>query len=232
MRVNNTWSDPLPVYGGVPQGSILGVLLCNVSTDDLQDQEEDSRILLDYTGGPISPEAIPPDPGGDSRLLHPPGDQSDYPLNPHTPEFEPEAQSYLHRGDEEDARHLLHSTGDQSDDHTLNPHAPEFVPGDQSYGISAPAINITDHLLFALQEGNRENNATQPNLDYGAGLGELEEAWSSWGGQVHDQWGLDMQYGGQVTREDEDEHDKIPSCLLYTSPSPRDRQKSRMPSSA
>ena len=27
-------------------------------------------------------------------------------------------------------------------------------------------------------------------------------------------------------------HAKIPNCLLYTSPSPRDRQKSRMPSSA
>ena len=27
-------------------------------------------------------------------------------------------------------------------------------------------------------------------------------------------------------------HDDIKSCLLYTSPSPRDRQKSRMPSSA
>ena len=26
VRVNNTWSDPLPVYGGVPQGSILGVM--------------------------------------------------------------------------------------------------------------------------------------------------------------------------------------------------------------
>ena len=27
-------------------------------------------------------------------------------------------------------------------------------------------------------------------------------------------------------------HDNLISCLLYTSPSPRDRQKSRMPSSA
>ena len=26
--------------------------------------------------------------------------------------------------------------------------------------------------------------------------------------------------------------DQFPNCLLYTSPSPRDRQKSRMPSSA
>ena len=27
-------------------------------------------------------------------------------------------------------------------------------------------------------------------------------------------------------------HEEIRTCLLYTSPSPRDRQKSRMPSSA
>ena len=29
-----------------------------------------------------------------------------------------------------------------------------------------------------------------------------------------------------------DQIDKLKACLLYTSPSPRDRQKSRMPSSA
>ena len=29
-----------------------------------------------------------------------------------------------------------------------------------------------------------------------------------------------------------DERERITACLLYTSPSPRDRQKSRMPSSA
>ena len=28
------------------------------------------------------------------------------------------------------------------------------------------------------------------------------------------------------------QEDRLPVCLLYTSPSPRDRQKSRMPSSA
>jgi len=35
----------------------------------------------------------------------------------------------------------------------------------------------------------------------------------------------------QVTA-DQDEIDLFGNCLLYTSPSPRDRQKSRMPSSA
>src|SRR5665213_810723 len=36
--------------------------------------------------------------------------------------------------------------------------------------------------------------------------------------------------GGKIGKASSDELDKI--CLLYTSPSPRDRQKSRMPSSA
>ena len=31
---------------------------------------------------------------------------------------------------------------------------------------------------------------------------------------------------------EEDNYSIFPACLLYTSPSPRDRQKSRMPSSA
>ena len=38
-------------------------------------------------------------------------------------------------------------------------------------------------------------------------------------------------YTGRVMTEDE--HDRLPpACLLYTSPSPRDRTRSRMPSSA
>ena len=37
VRVGNSWSDPLPVSGGCPQGSILGVPLFNTTTDDLED---------------------------------------------------------------------------------------------------------------------------------------------------------------------------------------------------
>ena len=43
VRVQNCWSTPRPVTGGCPQGSILGVFLFNITTDDL---EEDSEYIL------------------------------------------------------------------------------------------------------------------------------------------------------------------------------------------
>ena len=41
VRVGSTWSEPRQVHGGCPQGSILGVLLFNTTTDDLEDGCED-----------------------------------------------------------------------------------------------------------------------------------------------------------------------------------------------
>ena len=38
VKVGSVKSAPLPVNGGCPQGSILGVLLYNVTTDDLEDE--------------------------------------------------------------------------------------------------------------------------------------------------------------------------------------------------
>lgn len=37
LRVGQTWSDPLPVSGGCPQGSLLGVILFNATTESLED---------------------------------------------------------------------------------------------------------------------------------------------------------------------------------------------------
>ena len=36
VRVNKEFSDPLPVNGGCPQGSLLGVFLFNVSIDNVE----------------------------------------------------------------------------------------------------------------------------------------------------------------------------------------------------
>ena len=51
------------------------------------------------------------------------------------------------------------------------------------------------------------------------------------------QLGLDLQGGSQLTlqiikEEGKVTRDELEACLLYTSPSPRDRTRSRMPSSA
>ena len=35
--MGESWSEPRPVFGGIPQGSILGFFLFNVATDDLEE---------------------------------------------------------------------------------------------------------------------------------------------------------------------------------------------------
>lgn len=54
VRAGSAWSKPRPVNGGVPQESILGVLLFNITTDNLEDQE--NAIDLP-TNQPTSPRA-------------------------------------------------------------------------------------------------------------------------------------------------------------------------------
>ena len=85
---------------------------------------------------------------------------------------------------------------------------------------------ITDSLDMATEEEMtaitafnlrlRENNA----LVFAGGLAGPQESWL-----------LDNRNGrGAIANQPLVEHSEF--CLLYTSPSPRDRQKSRMPSSA
>ena len=69
VRVGSSWSKRLPVHGGVPQGSILGVLLFNITTDNLEDEQH--AIGYDQTtaykagdsgrqGSELSPNRSPP----------------------------------------------------------------------------------------------------------------------------------------------------------------------------
>lgn len=58
VKAGSTWSTPLPVSGGCPQGSILGVFLFNCTTDDLEDdflasqgQEAEPALRRDPSGG-------------------------------------------------------------------------------------------------------------------------------------------------------------------------------------
>ena len=55
-RVGQSWSNPRPVLGGSPQGSALGVLLFNITTDDL---EEGSDHVQEWTGDSPGTEADP-----------------------------------------------------------------------------------------------------------------------------------------------------------------------------
>ena len=63
VRVGNTWSEPLPVNGGCPQGSILGVRLFNTTTDDLEDEflrSERLRLGL-QDADPVDNDAVQPE---------------------------------------------------------------------------------------------------------------------------------------------------------------------------
>ena len=54
VKVGNTWSRKRSVSGGVPQGSILGVLLFNITTDNLEDDPEDLKTQR------LRPDTSPP----------------------------------------------------------------------------------------------------------------------------------------------------------------------------
>ena len=59
VRVSDIWSTPRPIYGGVPQGSILGVMLFNIATDDLEDPDDDDTVCASKSGSLFKFEFFP-----------------------------------------------------------------------------------------------------------------------------------------------------------------------------
>ena len=58
VRAGDKWSSPLQVNGGCPQGLVLGVLLFNTTTDDLENDflaRESARLRLPAPSGPPTP---------------------------------------------------------------------------------------------------------------------------------------------------------------------------------
>ena len=61
VRVGESWSAPRPVYGGVPQGSILGVILFNITTEDLEEGLEVNTLGQSAPTSPLrqtTPERV------------------------------------------------------------------------------------------------------------------------------------------------------------------------------
>ena len=76
VKVGQTLSEPKPVMGGVPQGSLLGVFLFNLAIDDFEafspdvadySPSEDFVLTFPAPNGPVD-DPVPPEPTGrDSR---------------------------------------------------------------------------------------------------------------------------------------------------------------------
>ena len=71
VKVGNVLSPPRPVLGGVPQGSLLGVLLFNLSIDDFEAHSLDvenysnfDQALTEPAPGPPADAQVPPEPTG------------------------------------------------------------------------------------------------------------------------------------------------------------------------
>ena len=140
--MHSTWSDPLPVFGGVPQGSILGVLLFNISTDDLEDEELDTRVFHDSTVEET-----------ESELTWETAQEPQLPTAGDEPGSD--TDRWLLESSNATSSSLSYLSPRAPTDTVLSrldPRARPFFPGPPDHDCvpSAPVVNITDKLLARL----------------------------------------------------------------------------------
>ena len=92
--------------------------------------------------------------------------------------------------------------------------------------IKQEAADIKEELQFHTQEQTKNNVELPENIE------KLVSFMQETGGTIEDYVRLNADYSNVNNVALLKEYYKNTNCLLYTSPSPRDRQKSRMPSSA
>ena len=92
---------------------------------------------------------------------------------------------------------------------------------------SCGSVDGTLEALMQALELEPENELAQQGVEWVEGLSSLAQQVMLRSENSLEAADLDESENEEVVAEQDDD-----SCLLYTSPSPRDRQKSRMPSSA
>ena len=94
-------------------------------------------------------------------------------------------------------------------------------------GSAVASVNIATNDYWTDKQGEKQERTEWHSLVFWGKLADRAQSYLKKGSQVYVE-------GRLQTRDWEDQQGQkhYKTCLLYTSPSPRDRQKSRMPSSA
>ena len=110
---------------------------------------------------------------------------------------------------------------------------------DQLARVWPTSANLTLAESRCTEGVSNGKNYCPPSVPLSVGYGKLTKVacpagavGDAWGSPVTNQWTTYVRDSGPSTTYFKSSVEKEQPCLLYTSPSPRDRQKSRMPSSA
>ena len=161
VRVGSSWSSPRPVTGGCPQGSILGVFLFNLTTDDL----EEGSPYAETAGRPDLPAIGEEDEEEDFELA-----KADDPEEAYAAYFEHEDYSF-HSFDHRDLMDDSFDTARESPDDT-------FDTADESLGewVSTPQgkaapLDLTespvrDGFIFDFRLDDSDHGVRNPRVVY------------------------------------------------------------------